>query len=193
MHSIPDRMKHLPVDRRGYAIPVIVLVTSDGRPHFTVNDHEKVERAGRSFCCGICGKRLWKESAWFVGGPMSAFAANGAYLDGPVHHECGTFALQTCPYLAAPTYARRIDDRTIKPGTLGDAVVLEDPTSIPERPELFVFAKAKRYAMHRNPNSMLVFVPHKPWLEYEFWEKGRKLTEAEALPLVQANFRRHGG
>ena len=87
----------------------------------------------------------WRGERWFVGGPLSAFHEFGAYLDGPMHKECGTFALEHCPYLAAPNYARRIDARTIVPGTLSNAVILQDNTTIPDRPEVFVFACAMGY------------------------------------------------
>lgn len=189
---VPSRMAHLERDHRGYPIPVIVMRTTDGRAHFTVNDHAKVEKCAKNKLCNICGKRLRKSECWFVGGPMSAFHAHGAYIDGPVHHECGTFALQTCPYLAAPNYNRKIDGATIAPGTLeDDTVVLTDPTMMPERPELFIFACAADFKTAQRPGTTMVHIPKRPWIMYEFWCKGEKITPAQAVPLVQANFARH--
>ena len=187
MTPIPERMKKLPLARRGYPIPFIVFRTSDGRAHFTINDSAKVDLAAKKQLCGVCGTRLYRGERWFVGGPMSAFHAHGAYIDGPVHKECGTFALENCPYLAAPSYARRIDDRTVNPETLGDSVVLLDPTMLPDRPELFVFACAKDYKFDSNR----IFHPKRPWIMHEFWSKGTKLTDGQAVPLIEADFARH--
>jgi hypothetical protein len=187
---IPQRMKQLRTDKRGYPVPFNVLVTSDDKPHFTINDHRKVSKAAKLALCGICGQRLFRGERWFVGGPMSAFSAHGAYLDGPLHHECGTFALQTCPFLAAPRYGKRIDDATVVADTLGDAVIITDPTVDDVRPELFVFACASDYKVTRTPS--LMFHPKKPWLQFEFWVKGAQLTEEEARPLLHECFERHG-
>ena len=38
---------------------------------------------------------------------------NGAFADPPGHRACVTYALQVCPYLAAPSYAKRIDGETL--------------------------------------------------------------------------------
>lgn len=183
--NIPDRMAHLERDHRGYPIPYIVLRSDDGRAHFTVNDSARVANAAKKELCAICGKRLYRGERWFGGGPMSAFHEHGAYLDGPTHHECGTFALQTCPYLAAPKYTGRIDAQTIRPGTLEDRIILVDNTTIPDRPDVFVFACATSYKVITEPGRLL-FRPKRPWVTYECWAQGRKLTREEYVPILVA-------
>ena len=44
MIAVPERMKHLDRDHRGYPIPYIVFRDSDNKPHFTINDDTKVCR-----------------------------------------------------------------------------------------------------------------------------------------------------
>lgn len=185
MIAVPARMAHLERDRRGYPIPAIVLRTSDGRPHFTINDDSKVLRAAQLNACGICGKRLHKSGGWFVGGPASAFHPQGAYLDGPVHHECGTFALETCPYLAAPKYAGRIDEGTLTDAQRAEVGVTVDTTMLPDRPDIFVFGRATQFTFaRRGPASALMFHPRKPFVEIEYWQKSVQLPEAIAVPIV---------
>jgi hypothetical protein len=100
---IPERMKHLGIDRRGYPIPWSVYRDPDGRPHFTIFNNVLRARGIRDDLCGICGTKLFR-GRWFVGGPVSAFDPRGTYIDPPMHHECSSYALTVCPYLAAPNY-----------------------------------------------------------------------------------------
>ena len=133
----------------------------------------------------------WRGERWFVGGPLSAFHEFGAYLDGPMHKECGTFALEHCPYLAAPNYARRIDARTIVPGTLSNAVILQDNTTIPDRPEVFVFACAMGYKLVERLGQPLVFLPKRPRILYACWKAGKKLEPNEYAPLIAEALNTH--
>jgi hypothetical protein len=109
---VPDRMKHLETDSRGYLIPWGVYRDHTGRAHFQINDELRRLRSFRENLCPICGKSLFR-GRWFVGGPMSAFHEAGAFADPPMHYECAVYALQVCPYIALPRYGRRIDDRTL--------------------------------------------------------------------------------
>jgi hypothetical protein len=170
--AIPKRMAHLPVDRRGYAIPWGVYVDSSGRAQFTINDDVKREFALTGDLCPICGQKL-SRGRWFVGGPMSAFHRHGAYFDPPMHDECAHYSLQTCPYLAAPRYAHRIDDALLSGGT-ALPLLLVDPTMIPERPEVFVavFATGQR-------RTKLHVIPRRPYSRVEYWRHGKQITEEE--------------
>jgi len=104
----PPRLARRPRDARGYVIPWNVLIGVGGAPIFTVNDDQKQWTALTFELCPLCGEANGREM-WFVGGPQSAFDPDGWYIDLPAHQECAEFALQTCPYLAAPRYEGRID------------------------------------------------------------------------------------
>ena len=58
---LPERMKALPRDRRGLPVPYIVAFGKDGTPHFTINDHRKVEKVLIEDRCGICGQTLHRK------------------------------------------------------------------------------------------------------------------------------------
>lgn len=102
---IPARIAKLDRDKRGYPVPVIVSRDHQGAPHFAVNDVEAMAELDKADGCSICGMKLTR-GRWLVGGCMSAFAARGWFADGPLHHECATYALKVCPYLAAPSFGR---------------------------------------------------------------------------------------
>lgn len=181
---VPARMAHLERDPRGYPIPYIVTRTRDGRAHFTINDEFKVENALKKRLCAICGKVMHKRHQWVVGGPGSAFHPNGAYIDTPVHEECGRYALQVCPYLAAPNYARRIDDRTLTPEQRAELLVLTDPTMIPEQPPVFVFAETGGIIVRRLPGRRLI-IPQRPFQIVEFWRNGERISDQEGQEITK--------
>jgi hypothetical protein len=179
---VPDRMQQLPRDRRGYPIPKIVLLDDHGLPHFTINDTRVVLALARADACHICGERLGAHK-WFVGGPLSALHHAGAYRDGPMHRECGQYALKVCPYLSrANAWSKRIGDKTLRPGALKEAVVFEDPTVSPDQPSVFAFADCAAYALGRG-----VFHPIRPWREVQFWRDGAQITSEAARQMLAAD------
>ena len=107
MVDIPDRMKKLPRDARGYPIPYVVLRGPDGAAYFTINDDRRVMQCRRGDLCPICGEKLTR-GRWFLGGPRSAFDARGGYFDGPMHDSCMRYSASVCPYISNPKYRHRI-------------------------------------------------------------------------------------
>lgn len=170
---IPERMAHLPCDHRGYPIPWMVYRDLEDRPHFQINDHVKRMISIDYDLCSICGKKLFR-GRWFVGGPMSAYDENGAYIDPPMHDECVHYALKVCPYLAAPRYAHEIGTRTLGKHDR-NTLVLTDPTMIDGRPELFVAVMAIGQTL--TPGNEYVR-PKRPYRAIEWWRHGKRLLEA---------------
>jgi len=185
----PLRIARLPHDRRGYPIPFNMLRADDGTPFFTVTDDRKAWRCIREARFPICGERLgrWK---WIAGGPRSAFHPGGCYADLPMHKECVEFALQTCPYLAAPKYMGRID--VPDPSKLPpEARILLDVTQTPERPEIFIAVGAERFSMGGAEFPLVPYIkPKPPWLGWSFWQHGRRIEEDEAMPYLRDVFGR---
>jgi hypothetical protein len=172
---IPDKMKDLPVDDRGYPIPWTVLRgPSDGKPHFAINVEELRLKSIRERLCPICGVRLYR-GFWFVGGPGSALHPHGAYIDPPLHKECAEYALKVCPYLAAPRYSGRVDDRTLKAADRARIPILIDRTMYPERPPLFVCGMT----IGMTVTESLYLVPKRPWRVLEYWRGGEMLDPIE--------------
>lgn len=182
---VPKKMRALARDRRGYPVPFIILRDTDGRPHYTINDSVRHRKCLTEMRCPICGTRLDKPF-WLVGGPLSVFHEHGAFLDTGLHYECMRYALQVCPYLAAPVYSGRIDTVTIKPEkTPPGCQVLLDPTMIPERPALFVAVAANAQKVNYG-GIMATIQPERPYKAIEYWQRGQQITEADAMPLVES-------
>lgn len=183
--ELPLRMRGLPKDHRGYPVPVNVFRDTDGRPHFTINDEHVRQRLIRGDACAICGQSLLR-GRWFVGGPLSAFHPQGAYLDTPMHEECCGYAMRACPYLATQSFTKRIDSKTLDPDKAGGALVLVDPTMIPNRPDPFVAVMCTAQALTTLPGSDFVryLRPKRPYLRAKFWRDGVQLRFAEGLAAV---------
>lgn len=173
---IPERMQRLPRDARGYPIPFLVFVDSEGKPHFTINDHRKAWQCRTEDRCGICGDTLFR-GRWFVGGPKAALHEHGAYIDAPMHDECAHYALQVCPYLAAPRWTKELGAFS-KPA---DGLVLVDPTQDPERPALFVAVMAIGHTI-TEPSGY--YRPKRPYRKLEYWLQGKEITAREAASIV---------
>jgi hypothetical protein len=177
--DIPDRMKHLPRDPRGYPIFVMAYRDAAGRAHFTINDEMMRLRLITRDLCSICGTPLFR-GRWFVGGEKSAFHPQGAYIDPPMHTECARFALQVCPYLASPNYSKLLNGATQAPD---DPTILVNPTAqiSPStadevRPLLFVAVHARGQQQRSAPGGNVVIVPKRPYIAVEYWQHGRQLA-----------------
>jgi hypothetical protein len=179
--AIPTRMAHLPLDRRGYAIPWGVYVDGAGRPQFTINDDVKREVALARDLCPICGNGL-SRGRWFVGGPMSAFHDRGAYIDMPMHDECAHYALKVCPYLAVPSWRKALAESHIK--AVKAAIVAIDPTMIDDRPGVFVAVMTVGQKMTGGNGLQNYVRPARPYRKVEYWRHGERLDDVEGNRLA---------
>lgn len=181
---IPERMRDLKKDRRGLPIPANVLVDKDGKPHFTINNHTIRNKHIMEQLCGICGKKLLR-GRWSVGGPASALTEEGVYYDSPLHYECARYALQVCPYLAMPSYGKRIDTKTLDPKKMDrHEAIFIDPTQIADRPPCFVMVMhvGETYS-YNNFGDVQHIKPKRPHRRYEFWKDGVQLSEQEGRKI----------
>lgn len=179
---IPPKLALRPKDRRGYPIPFIVMRDDDGRPHFTINNHERVEQAIRQRICAMCGKKL-EFDCWLIGGPGAAFHQHGAFLDPPVHHACGTYALQVCPFLAAPSYSHRIDGSTLDLAKVKGMALVQEDGMQPDQPPFFAFARTSSIERYSQQTGIIYVIPKRPWKAVEFWNNGERITSEDAERL----------
>lgn len=181
MIEIPDCMKSLPRDRRGYPVPVTALVERDGTPRYTITDAAKRQEMAREDRCHVTGRKLLR-GRWFIGGPMAAFHEHGAFLDGPMLDEASLFAIQTCPFIAAPKYVKRIDDRAVSDETRAEIVVKMNEHAAPDRPPVFVRLMTVGSKLVGDVEGD-VFVAKRPYRNVEFWCCGRRLGFEEGVAI----------
>jgi hypothetical protein len=110
-----------------------------------------------------------------------------------MHHECMTYALQVCPYLAMPNYLGRLDTKTMDPAKVPPKVtMLVDQTMTPERPIVFVaIATEKWIEMDGPPQAIMARLrPAKPYRGIEFWKDGSRISDADGNALVELALKR---
>jgi hypothetical protein len=108
---LPDRMRRLAVDHRGFPVPQFVTWFKDGKPvrdgvgepDFRVIDPAKIVRCIKNDLCWICGHKLGAYKGFAIG-PMCA--VNRTISEPPSHVTCARFAARCCPFLAQPRMKR---------------------------------------------------------------------------------------
>lgn len=171
---VPKRLRARPRDNRGYPVPFVVLIDKTGTPQFTINDMDRAGRCLNKRLCGLCGKRL-DGDVWFVGGSRCFTHQNGAFIDPPSHYECACYALQVCPFLAAPSYGKRIDIQKMTDASFGDvaeiAILMHD--GMPEgQPERFGLGHPGGFEFLWREQ---IFVP-RDWRYIEWWRHGEQVN-----------------
>jgi hypothetical protein len=167
---VPARLARRPRDARGYPVPAAVLILEDGKPDFKVTDIHQWLALLKSRRCALCGEPLGRHLA-FVGGPLSH--KNRYFTDLPMHKECAQYALQVCPYLAAPhfKYAEKIARR--------EGVSIETSGLVsPVRPEFFFLATTKSCEPARGEDGTLL-VHAAPWEHTEWWRNGERVERSD--------------
>lgn len=185
--EIPDRIKLLPKDHRGFPIPYVVLIDKEGQPHFKINDESKGRMCVLSRICHVCGQKLVHKDYWFIGGQLSAYHPYGAFNDGATHYECGLFALKICPYLTNNKYTQKTDLVGLMDKLKGktDIYGLHNPTQMNDRLPFFLYVKSKDYTFRENgPLKTLVLVPKKPYEMVEYYKEGERIQKAEAKQII---------
>lgn len=103
MPALPDRMRRLAIDARGYPVPWFVD-WFDGKPDFRVIDTPKLGIAHNQKLCWICGTPRGVHLAFAIG-PMCV--VNRTTSEPPAHYECAHFAVRACPFMILPKAQRR--------------------------------------------------------------------------------------
>jgi hypothetical protein len=195
LEPLPARMRDLPVDARGYAVPWFVawIDGPDGKiPEFRAMDGRKFVRAIRERLCWVCGNRLGSYLC-FVIGPMCGI--NRISSEPPSHLECAQWSARNCPFLSKPQMVRR------EGGPGADATLVAEGK-----------ANVAGIMIERNPGVTMLWICHSYEVlpegdnkyllrvgepeRVEWYAHGRPATRAEVdesvatgLPLLEATIR----
>lgn len=178
-------------DRRGLPIPFIVYRDTAGVAHFTIDDVGKIDLVLSKKLCGLCGKPLKLGQMWLIGGPASSFLDDGMFTVPHAHVECARYAVQVCPFLAAPNYSKLIEAKTLKPEAVHDMARVHNDRITPPRPLFLVLARTSGIKLidPRDGSGKKYILPRRPWKEVEFWQNGKKITQGEAKKIAQTSGR----
>ncbi|MBZ5619885.1 MAG: hypothetical protein LAQ69_14350 [Acidobacteriia bacterium] len=186
LEALPDRMRDLPVDDRGYPVPWFVAWL-DGKPEFRAMDAEKWIRAVRERRCWVCGHRLGQ---WltFVVGPMCGI--NRTTSEPASHLECARWSARNCPFLSRPNMVRREDETTQACENAG--------IPIKRNPGVSLLWTARSFSIFNDGAGKPVIQLHDPE-SLEWWCEGKPATRAEVehsvdtgIPIIEEIARADG-
>ena len=191
---LPDRIKRLPVDHRGFPVPWFVeWFHADGTfyehpdlphregdyPDFRVVDARKLQIAFLQKRCWVCGSFLGSIFA-FVIGPMCALNRVSSEL--PSHRDCARFSAQACPFLTKPAVERRNDN-------LPEGYREAAGVHLKRNPGVALVWVTNSYKAvpvdHGFGNDGILFKIGDP-LEVEWYCEGRSATRAEILASIDS-------
>jgi hypothetical protein len=164
----------------GYPVPWFVAWIG-GQADFRVIAPNRIVEAVNEHRCWICGDVLGRHLA-FVIGPMCA--VNRISSEPPCHRSCAEYAVQACPFLSNPAFARR---ETNKPAGVSEAAGY----AIPRNPGVALVWNTETYKVMRvgadtpGANDGLLFQLGPP-LELSWWAEGRTATRAEILASIES-------
>lgn len=163
--ATPECMQHLGKDARGYPIPYNVTRDKKGKPDFRVMDPVKWGDCVVYRKCALTGLPLGDDIA-FVGGPMSM--QSRLFADAGMLPEAAEYALQVCPFLAAPNFSYA----EVGGGKLRGEAVRVDPAVSTTRPERFGLGITSSYQLAKNGEGVVILAGF--WKSVVFYHHGKK-------------------
>jgi hypothetical protein len=165
--ELPQRMKHLPRDKRGFPVPYFVQ-WQDGQPLFPIFDPTKWIRCVTKARCWVCGDELGRWMTFAIG-PMCV--VNRISSEPPCHAECANFSMRACPFIINPAMRRVPTER------YGD---VQPPGGIMEtrNPGVMVLWPTRKYMIVRTDSGPVLKVGDPVGVTW--WTRGREATAEEA-------------
>lgn len=172
---LPERVRKLPLESRGYPIPWFACTLDDGTRDIRVADNVKRVLAVKRRLCWICGEQLGQFLA-FVIGPMCAVNRNTA--EPPSHRECAEFAVQACPFMLHPKADYR--GSNLPDGTT------TSPTGLPGNPGATCIWITRSFKPYRVPGSKEWLINIGDPVEVQWWSEGKRATRARIMEALDA-------
>ncbi len=181
LETMPDRMRFLPLDERGYPVPWFVA-WEEGKPEFRAMDPVKFVRAIREKLCWVCGQRLGV-NVCFVAGPMCGI--NRTSSEPPSHLECARWSARNCPFLSNPRQVRR-EDELVNNVRLREQAAGMALTRNPGVAMLWITRNFEVFDAGRaNGKSGFLIQMGEPE-SVEWWACGRKATRDEVMASIDS-------
>jgi len=189
LSDMPESVKKLKVDARGYPIPFFVDYLPDGTPEFRAADPKKLIACVKKSLCWVCGEPLnrsrlgFKATIAFTIGPMCA--VNRISSEPPQHPECAEWSARNCPFLARP-HMRRREDELINAKQFEDEDV-QRGHAILRNPGVALVWYCAGFAIQPTKGGPLFQVgplTRKP----TWWAEGRQATREEVLRSIDSGF-----
>lgn len=176
LETMPDKMRRLPLDERGYPVPWFVAWL-DGKPEFRAMDPKKYRQAIHERRCWVCGDQLGVNIA-FVAGPMCGI--NRTSAEPPSHYSCAVWSARNCPFLANPRQVRREDEIINNPKLVEQAA----GHALTRNPGVAMVWVCRGFEMFRDGKNQPLITMGEPD-RVEWYCEGRQATRLEVLESIE--------
>lgn len=173
LEPLPQYMRGLPVDARGYVVPWFVA-WADGKPEFRAADAQKWPKAIKEKRCWVCGSYLGSKLV-FVIGPMCG--VNRVTSEPPCHEQCAQWSARNCPFLTLRMNRRRENDLPELCPASGIA--------LKRNPGVALLWFCERFKVFPDPNGRALIELGEP-KRLEWYAHGRKATREEIDASIES-------
>jgi hypothetical protein len=171
--DIPERIRRLPTDRRGFPVPAFVR-WFDGEPDFRIIRSDHIKACVTKDRCWICGEPMGTHKV-FVIGPMCV--VNRISSEPPSHRSCAEFAAKNCPFLINPMAKRNERDLPEDRFTAG--------LMIDRNPGVVALWESRNWRMMQDSRGLLLFNVGDA-VELDFYAEGRRATPIEVFKAINS-------
>jgi len=173
LEALPDYMRDLPVDDRGFVVPWFVGWV-DGKPEFRVFDPIKWLAAVQQKRCWVCGKHTGRKLV-FVLGPMCGI--NRTTSEPGCHEQCARWSARNCPFLTLRMQRRREND-------MPESACEAAGRAIKRNPGVALLWFCEKFQVFPDPKGAPLIEVGNP-KRVEWYAHGRKATRAEIEESIQ--------
>lgn len=155
--KLPEQMKGMAIDPRGYPIPYS-LKDGQGGYNFRVSHVERMIHCVENKLCGVCGKKLHKDYSFFLGGNLTL--QNCYNVDPSMHRVCAEFSLDTCPHIKFESAERRTHG-------LDESLLMDKNLQDPNKPKEWFLIKSDKFRLAKRDNDTLIefrYVAHEKYV-----------------------------
>lgn len=172
--ELPDRMKLLKRDERGFPVPWFVHWEND-KPDFRVISPGKLAMAYKFGRCWICGGSMGVHRVCVIG-PMCV--VNRVTSEPPSHRACAEFAARACPFLTKPRMRRNEKDLP-EPRHVAGMHIDRNPgcVALYETKSVKPFKAGDGYLFQLGEPDRI-----------DWWAEGRRATRAEILASIDSGY-----
>lgn len=177
---IPDVMKSLPIDSRGYPVPANVM-WAEGKPIFAANDMHKEMQLFSERKCSVSGSGIDKDTIRLVTSPLNALGTPSVVLDAPAHVDAVEYSMKVCPYLCLNNYYkyRGTIDKVEKYSEKYPERIFINPTPVDTVPPFMTVIHPETLNLQKIESGFL-FIAHKIH-GITLWKGGEVISKEEAL------------
>lgn len=171
---MPDRMKLLKRDERGFPVPWFVH-WQDDKPDFRVISPGKLGMAYRNGRCWICGGQMGVHRIYVIG-PMCVI--NRVTSEPASHRDCAEFAARACPFLTKPRMRRNEKDMPVERATVG--------VPIQRNPGCVALYETRAVSPFKAGDGYLFRLGDPDRIDW--WAEGRQATREEVLASIDSGY-----